>query len=85
MTLCVAAACQERGKPRIVIVTDWRAEGYSAGADIQDKLYWITGDIPVLIAETITRAIELKDTYKQFFETRASRRIALTGSNLDDS
>ncbi len=71
MTLCVAAACQDHRKPRIVAATDWRAEGYVAGADIQDKFYWIGKDIAVLIAGNITRAVHLKDTFAEFLEWRA--------------
>jgi 20S proteasome alpha/beta subunit len=92
MTLCVAAACQERGKPRIVIGTDWRAGTETATADIQDKLYWIDDNIAVLIAGTVSRAIELKDTYKQFLRKREKQeknkpeteREPLTTANLLD-
>lgn len=92
MTLCVAAACQDRGKSRIVIATDWRAEISIASADNQDKLYWINGNIPVLIAGTISRAVELRDTYKQFLEKREKDQQAkaekdqepITPSNLTD-
>jgi hypothetical protein len=75
MTLCVAAACHDRGKPRIVIATDWRAEGYLAGADIQDKLYWVGDDIVVLIAGTITKAIELKNTIVQYVEQIQAQKL----------
>jgi hypothetical protein len=75
MTLCVAAAGHDHGKPRIVIATDWRAEGYVAGADIQDKLYWIGDDIVALIAGTITRAIELKNAIVQYLEQRQEQKL----------
>jgi hypothetical protein len=39
-----------------------------ATAEIQDKLYWINDNIPVLIAGTISRAIELKDIYREYFD-----------------
>jgi 20S proteasome alpha/beta subunit len=92
MTLCVAAACIENRKPRIVIATDWRAETSVASADTQDKLYWIDDNIPVLIAGTVSRAIELKDTYRQFLEERKKKedakleheRTPITRSNLID-
>ena len=92
MTLCIAAACQERGKPRIVIATDWRAGTETAAADIQDKLYWIDNNIAVLIAGTVSRAIELKDTYKQFLLRREKQendkpepeREPITSANLID-
>jgi 20S proteasome alpha/beta subunit len=73
MTLCVAAACEDRKKPRIVIATDWRAETSVASGDIQDKLYWIGDNIAVLVAGTVSRAIELRDTYKQYFSQREKR------------
>lgn len=47
MTLCVAAACQDRGKSRVIIGTDWKASIEIATADIQDKLYWVTDNVPV--------------------------------------
>jgi len=55
-------------------------------------MYWITGDIPVLIAGTVSRAIELRDTYKQFLEEREKRearkpdneKTPITPSNLTD-
>lgn len=92
MTLCVAAACIENRRPRIVIATDWRAETSVASADTQDKLYWIDDNIPVLIAGTVSRAIELKDTYRQFLEERKKKedakpvdeRTPITSSNLID-
>jgi hypothetical protein len=65
VTLCIAAACRDNGKDRIVIGTDWRIESeISAGADIQDKLYWINDDIPILVSGNVTRSIELRDAYR---------------------
>lgn len=84
MTLCIAAACQERTKPRIVIATDWRTENGIAGAEIQDKLYWIGKNVAVMIAGTISRAIELKNTYVQFFEERERRNLPTTKANVID-
>jgi hypothetical protein len=75
MTLCVAAHCHDRGNPRIVIATDWRAETSDAGGDVQDKLLWIGPNIPVLIAGTISRAIELRNTILQYFEEREKRKL----------
>lgn len=71
LTLCIAAACEdEKGRDRVVIGTDWMATGeIEAGADIQDKLYWISDDIAVLVSGVVTRAVELRDAY----------RIALAG------
>lgn len=92
MTLCVAAACQERGKPRIVLATDWRAETAIASGDTQDKLYWIGGNIAALIAGSVSRAVELLDTYKQFLQKREKEqkdksekdRDPIIASNLTD-
>lgn len=84
MTLCIAAACQHRGKPRVVIATDWKVSTMSATAEIQDKLYWINDNIPVLIAGTISRAVELKDTYQNYFERLSKKKPPLKGSDLPD-
>jgi len=66
MTLCIAAACRRYSKSRIIIGTDWRISGeISAGADIQDKLYWINDEMFVLVSGTVTRAVELRDVYKR--------------------
>jgi len=66
LTLCIAAACQDhKGRDRIVIGTDWMVTGeIAAGADIQDKLYWVNDDIAVLVSGTVTRAVELRDAYR---------------------
>ena len=70
MTLCIAAACMDENKERIIIGTDWRVEGeISAGADIQDKLYWVNDDIPILISGNVTRSIELRDSYRTILES----------------
>lgn len=41
MTLCIAAACQYRNKPRIVTCTDWRVSTTYGSANNTDKLRWI--------------------------------------------
>ena len=68
MTLCIAALCSQGGNPRIVISTDWKMESEIATAEIQDKLYWIREDWPVLLAGTFTRAFQLKETYRSFID-----------------
>ena len=74
MTLCIAAACQDRGRERVVIGTDWRVTGeISAGADIQDKLYWINDDMAMLVSGSVTRAVELRDTYRVVLERMKAR------------
>ena len=70
MTLCVAAACRDGKKERIVIGTDWRIESeMAAGADIQDKLYWVNDDMPMLVSGDVTRSIELRDAYKVLLDS----------------
>lgn len=71
MTLCIAAVCQDRGRDRIVIATDWKAGNDMAAAENEDKLYWITDNMPVMIAGTVTRAVDLKNTYAQWFMEHA--------------
>jgi 20S proteasome alpha/beta subunit len=84
MTLCVAAACHDRGKPRIVIASDWRIETTLSSGEIQEKLYWITDSWPVLIAGTVSRAIELKDTYRQHFGVLLAAKAVITPDNVID-
>ena len=83
MTLCVAAACIEDDAPRVVIGTDWRVEGaLAAGAEIQEKLYWINDDIFVLIAGKVTRAIELRDVYRDILRRMEKNNDPLTKFNI---
>lgn len=84
MTLCIAAAAEDRGRLRIVISSDWRIENSSSGAEIQDKLYWIGDEWAVLIAGTITRAIELVDTYAEYFRGLRERNIKITDTTILD-
>jgi hypothetical protein len=88
MTLCIAAICYEgRGancKPQIVISTDWKMESEIAGAEIQDKLYWIRDDWPVLLAGTFTRAFQLKETYRSFIDRSQARLQAMLRSEFMD-
>src|SRR5271170_6929563 len=66
LTLCIAAACRDGKKDRIVIGTDWRVSGaISAGADIQDKLLWVNDDILMLLSGEVTRARQLRDCYRE--------------------
>jgi len=77
MTLCIAAACQDRSKHRIVIGTDWKVGSEVATAEIQDKLYWINDDIPVLIAGTVHRAVDLRDTIRDYLDHLKARKAEL--------
>jgi hypothetical protein len=76
MTLCIAAICHQARKQRIVFSTDWQVESETAGAEIQDKLYWIRDDWPALLAGTFTRAFQLKETYRTFVD-RGGARLAV--------
>lgn len=84
MTLCIAAACQdEKGRDRVVIGTDWMATGeIAAGADIQDKLYWVNDDIAVLVSGVVTRAIELRDAYRSELESMKAKKEKLNYRNI---
>jgi hypothetical protein len=41
----------------------------AAGADIQDKLYWVNDDMPMLVSGDVTRSIELRDAYKVLLDS----------------
>lgn len=84
MTLCIAAACKgEKDKDRVVIGTDWMATGeIEAGADIQDKLYWINDDIAVLVSGVVTRAVELRDAYRSELESMRVKKKKLNHRNI---
>lgn len=84
MTLCIAAACQdEKGRDRVVIGTDWMATGeIAAGADIQDKLYWVNDDIAVLVSGVVTRAIELRDAYRFELESMKAKKEKLNHRSI---
>ncbi len=77
MTLCIAAACQDKRKARIIIGSDWKVGTDVATAEIQDKLYWINDDMPVLIAGTIHRAVELRDTIGNYFHHLTAKKQEL--------
>jgi 20S proteasome alpha/beta subunit len=68
MPLSIAAACQDRGRARIVIATDRKVRTAAAGAGAQDELYWINDNVPVLIAGTVHRAVELRDTITDYLD-----------------
>jgi 20S proteasome alpha/beta subunit len=84
LTLCIAAACEdEKGRYRVVIGTDWMGTGeISAGADIQDKLYWINDDIAVLVSGVVTRAVELRDAYRAALANMKTQGEKLTFKNI---
>ncbi len=64
MTLCVAAVTgwNDGGRdPKIVVASDWRVETRIAGAEIQEKLTWLSKEkwAALMSADDMTRAVEL--------------------------
>jgi hypothetical protein len=84
VTLCIAAACHdEKHRDRVVVGTDWMGTGeIAAGADIQDKLYWVNDDIAVLVSGVVTRAVELRDAYRTELANMKERGEKLTFKNI---
>jgi len=82
MTLCIAAICQQRQQERIVVSSDWKQESGFAGSEIQEKLYWIRDDWPALVAGTLTRAVQLKDTYRTFLDRNLAQMQGLYRSEI---
>ncbi|MGO9649637.1 MAG: hypothetical protein ACLPOO_16465 [Terriglobales bacterium] len=78
MTLCIAASCddQDRKEPCIVVSSDWKAEvGDVAGAEIQNKLYWLFAESwPTLIAGTASEAHDLIACYRTHFNPKGVTR-----------
>jgi 20S proteasome alpha/beta subunit len=68
VTLCIAAICEDQDRKQncIVVSSDWKAEvGDIAGAEIQNKLYWIFDKSwPTLIAGTASEAHDLVACYR---------------------
>jgi 20S proteasome alpha/beta subunit len=54
----------------------------AAGADIQDKLYWVNDDIAVLVSGTVTRAVELRDAYRIELATMKDKGEKLSYRNI---
>jgi 20S proteasome alpha/beta subunit len=54
----------------------------AAGADIQDKLYWVNDDIAVLVSGVVTRAVELRDAYRTELANMKERGKKLTFKNI---
>jgi hypothetical protein len=81
MTLCISAACQDEGKPCILVSSDWKAElGDVASTEAQNKLYWLfSGKFAVLIAGTASAAHSLLATLKEEIKPRG-----ITESNIGD-
>lgn len=84
MTLCIAAACQDRRKPRLVVSSDWKVELNVSSAEIQDKFYWVTEYWIALVAGSSSRALELVNTYRASFKAMHDKKIELTKANIID-
>jgi 20S proteasome alpha/beta subunit len=54
----------------------------AAGADIQDKLYWVNDDIAVLVSGLVTRAVELRDAYRSELESMKAKKEKLSHRNI---
>lgn len=63
MTLCIAAAAEENGFPRIILASDLRGETEFAGAENTFKMTWLTKGWSVLFAGNVASARELIQTY----------------------
>ena len=64
MTVCIAALCQHKGKPRIVLCTDWRGETYLGASETSDKLRLLPNGWVALLAGDLNRAEELVALYE---------------------
>src|SRR5947208_326876 len=78
MTLCIAAVCEDQDKKEkcIVVSSDWKAEvGDVAGAEIQNKLYWMFDKSwPTLIAGTASEAHDLISCYRNALNPKGVTR-----------
>ncbi len=73
MTLCIAAACQYRNKPRIITCSDWKSSSSFGSTETADKLRWLKKPNWVaLVAGDAAKAETLVRTY----------RLALAGSEI---
>ncbi len=70
VTLCIAAACQDRDKARIILCSDTKVEAGVAGAEIEDKLRCLVPGWPALLAGNLAKAEELVDFYTNYLNPR---------------
>lgn len=68
MTLCIAALCQEDGKPRVVASFDRRVETAIAGADTELKFESLSPHWGALLAGDVALARELLLAYGALFD-----------------
>jgi hypothetical protein len=82
VTLCIAAACQEEGKPRVVVCSDWKSSSSLGSSQTSDKLRWLKRK-PTWLALTAgkERAIEsLVRRYRKELESEGD----ITDSNAEE-
>lgn len=79
MTLCIAAACQDNSRPRIVFCSDTKIGRGGASAEVGDKVSFLLDRWPALMAGTVSRAEELLSIYASYM-----RRRRLTELNVLD-
>lgn len=59
MTLCVAAACRFRGKPKIILCNDWKMHDVLGSTETEDKLYFLRDGWYCLVSGSPNQAREL--------------------------
>jgi ATP-dependent protease HslVU (ClpYQ) peptidase subunit len=79
LTLCIAATCLDRKKPRIVVSSDWRTElATLAAVEVHNRLYWLfKGSWCVLIAGSVPSALSLLMTIRQSIDPKKLKRRAV--------
>jgi ATP-dependent protease HslVU (ClpYQ) peptidase subunit len=79
LTLCIAAPCLDKSKPRIVVSSDWRTElGTLLAAEVQNKVYWVfKGSWCVLIAGSVPSALSLLTTVRQSINPKKLTRRSI--------
>ena len=79
VTLCIAAACEESGEPRIVTCTDWKAENPLGTADTADKFRKLRTGWIALMAGKRSRTREFADVFERHLRNKEiTRDNALT-------
>jgi 20S proteasome alpha/beta subunit len=82
VTLCIAAACQSKAGPVIVMCTDWRASSTLGSTDTSDKVRWIKKRKWVALmagdgnsAHALVRAYRLHMANRTFTEDNAEEEL----------
>jgi hypothetical protein len=78
LTLCIAAACQHKDEPRIVLCTDWQLEAEGLGkSETTNKMDWVKDGWPALTADVLYHADALIGVYANHLA-----ELELTGDNI---